>query len=100
MMVYIPKPIDTSHIELDAQILQLAELLAKNAHEVWAAERIAQGWKYGPMRRDDTKEHPCLIPYEDLPESEKVYDRNTAMETLKAVRALGYRVGRPDSSEK
>ena len=97
-MAYIPNPIDTSHIELDAQILQLAELLAKNAHEVWATERIAQGWKYGPARRDDTKEHPCLIPYEDLPESEKVYDRNTAMETLKAIVAMGYEI-RFDRSE-
>ena len=89
-MTYIPKPIDTSSVELDSQILLLAELLAKNTHEVWAAERIAQGWKYGQTRRDDTKEHPCLIPYDQLPESEKVYDRNTAMETLKAVCALGY----------
>ena len=95
-MTYIPKPIDTLNIELDSQILQLAELLAKNAHEPWAAERIAQGWKYGPTRRDDTKEHPCLIPYEQLPESEKVYDRNTAMETLKAVCALGYGIVKTD----
>lgn len=95
-MTYIPNPIDTSEIALDERILQLAELLAKNAHEVWAAERIAQGWKYGPTRKDDTKEHPCLIPYEDLPESEKVYDRNTAMETLKAVCALGYEITKND----
>lgn len=95
-MTYIPNPIDTSEIALDERILQLAELLAKNAHEVWAAERIAQGWKYGPTRKDDTKEHPCLIPYEELPESEKVYDRNTAMETLKAVCALGYEITKND----
>jgi len=99
-MAYIPKPIDTSAIELDPTILRLAEMLAKNAHEVWAAERISQGWKYGPARRDDTKEHPCLIPYEELPESEKVYDRNTAMETLKAVCALGYQIIKEDVVEK
>ena len=97
-MAYIPKPIDTSAIELDAKIQALAEELAKNAHEVWAAERIAQGWKFGPTRRDDTKEHPCLIPYEELPEFEKVYDRNTAMETLKAVCALGYGISRKEES--
>ena len=95
-MTYIPNPIDTSEIALDERILQLAELLAKNAHEVWASERIAQGWKYGPTRKDDTKEHPCLIPYEELPESEKVYARNTAMETLKAVCALGYEITKND----
>lgn len=91
-MTYLPEPIDTSAVSLNPALMQLAELLAKNAHDVWAQERLAQGWKYGPCRRDDTKEHPCLVPYEQLPESEKVYDRNTAMETLKAVCALGYTI--------
>lgn len=91
-MTYLPEPIDTSAVSLDRELTRLAELLAKNAHDVWAQERLAQGWKYGPCRRDDTKEHPCLIPYEQLPEAEKVYDRNTAMETLKAVCALGYTI--------
>ena len=91
-MTYLPEPIDTSAVSLNPALMQLAELLAKNAHDVWAQERLAQGWKYGPCRRDDTKEHPCLIPYEQLPEAEKIYDRNTAMETLKAVCALGYTI--------
>lgn len=97
-MNYLPNPIDTSSVSLEPELLCLAERLAENTHDVWAAERLAQGWKYGPCRRDDTKEHPCLIPYEMLPEEEKVYDRNTAMETLKAVSALGYRISRiPDA---
>ena len=91
-MKYVPNPIDTSDIALNPDLMDLAELLAKNTHEVWAQERIAQGWRYGPARRDDTREHPCLIPYEDLPESEKVYDRNTSMETLKVLCALGYTI--------
>ncbi len=91
-MRYIPNPIDTSTVTLDPELLHLAELLAKNTHDVWARERLAQGWTYGPARRDDRKEHPCLIPYELLPEEEKVYDRNTALEALKAVCALGYRI--------
>lgn len=91
-MKYEPNPIDTSDIALNPDLMDLAELLAKNAHEVWAQERITQGWRYGPARRDDTKEHPCLIPYEDLPEAEKVYDRNTSMETLKVLCALGYTI--------
>jgi ryanodine receptor 2 len=91
-MAYEPKPLDTSGITLSPDVLNLREMLAKNAHDVWAQERMAQGWIWGE-RRDDTKKlHPCLIPYEELPESEKEYDRNTAMETLKAICAAGYRI--------
>jgi hypothetical protein len=91
-MNYKPAPIDTSHIELSSEICQLTEALAKNAHEVWAQERLAQGWRPGPERNDQRKEHPSLIPYEELSESEKVFDRNTAMGTLRAILALGYRI--------
>ena len=91
-MQYIPSPIDTSEIELEPGLLALAEQLAQNAHDIWAKERMAQGWQYGSSRQDKDKLHPCLVPYEDLPESEKVYDRNTALETLKAVCALGYTI--------
>lgn len=91
-MPYTPKPIDTNQIELDDTLTGLTELLAKNAHDNWALERIRQGWTYGRTRDDGKKEHPCLIPYEDLPEEEKVYDRSTAMETLKAICAMGYHI--------
>lgn len=94
-MSYKPAPIDTSKIELSAEICQLTEVLSKNAHEVWAQERMAQGWRYGRERNDSRKEHPCLVPYEELSESEKIFDRNTAMGTLKAVLALGYRITKP-----
>lgn len=98
-MNYIPKPIDTSLVSLESELLQLAERLAENTHDAWAKERFSQGWKYGPRRQDATKEHPCLIPYELLPEEEKVYDRNTALETLKAVCALGYTISRISDTE-
>ena len=91
-MTYKPAPIDTSHVHLSSEVHQLTEALAKNAHEVWAQERIAQGWRFGPERNDQRKEHPSLIPYEELSESEKVFDRNTAMGTLRAILALGYRI--------
>lgn len=93
-MPYYPKPIDTEQISLDQEILELGELLARNAHDVWAKERMRQGWVYGEVRNDAKKEHPCLIPYEDLPESEKIYDRNTAMETLKVILSMGYEIKR------
>jgi ryanodine receptor 2 len=93
-MSYTPNPIPTGHILLDPQIIELAELLAKNTHEVWAQERIAQGWIYGAQRNDEKKEHPCLVPYEELPESEKVYDRQTALQTLKAITAMGFSISK------
>jgi ryanodine receptor 2 len=89
---YIPQPIDTSDIELPEELNPLLEAMAKNVHEVWAQTRIAQGWQYGPERNDAEKRHPMLIPYEDLPEEEKVYDRNTSVETLKLILKLGFRI--------
>jgi ryanodine receptor 2 len=94
-MTYEPKPLDTSAVVLPPDVVALTERLAENAHEVWAVTRIKQGWTFGPVRDDANKKHPCLVPYADLPDSEKEYDRGTAMETLKAVLALGYVVSKP-----
>lgn len=89
---YIPKPLDTSGIELSEDLLMLKERMAKNIHEVWAKSRMDQGWTYGPARDDERKIHPCLVPYEELPEEEKDYDRNTALETLKYVIGEGFEI--------
>jgi RyR domain-containing protein len=91
-MTYRPEPIDTAGIELPPEIVQLRELLARNAHDLWARDRIKQGWTYGPERDDAKKHNPCLVAYEELPDSEKQFDRNNAMETLKAILKLGYRI--------
>lgn len=93
---YIPKPVDTSGVTLPQEILDIREKLAKNTHETWAAQRLADGWKQGAERNDQEKIHPCLIPYEELSETEKNYDRNTAMETLKLIIALGYEICRKE----
>jgi DNA-binding response OmpR family regulator len=93
-MDYQPAPIDTSGVTLSAEIVQLTEYLARNAHEVWARERISQGWRWGPHRDDARQLHPSLIPYEKLSEKEKDLDRETAMETLKVIRALGFTIER------
>lgn len=90
--MYKPRPIDTSAVKLDRDILELCELISKNTHEVWSAGRIKDGWTYGPTRDDEKRTHPCLIPYEELPEEEKEYDRNTSMETLKLIISLGYSI--------
>jgi hypothetical protein len=92
MMDYDPKPVDTTDVDLTSEVLELTELLAKNTHDIWARQRLSDGWRYGPRRDDERKEHPCLIPYEELTETEKQYDRNTALETLKLIVALGYRL--------
>jgi hypothetical protein len=89
---YQPEPIDTSKVTLKAEHLELTELLAKNTHELWAQQRFADGWKYGLQRDDHRKEHPCLVSYEELPESEKQYDRITVLGVLKTILALGYRI--------
>lgn len=89
---YIPKPIDTSNIILPEELSPLLEAMAKNVHEVWAQTRIAQGWQYGPERNDAEKLHPMLVPYEDLPEAEKEYDRNTSVETLRFILSSGFEI--------
>lgn len=89
---YTPNPIDTTDVVLSEKLLELVELLAENTHANWAAGRIAEGWTFGPVRNDKLKQHPCLIPYNELPDSEKEYDRVTSMETLKAIWKLGWKI--------
>ena len=92
--MYTPKPIKTEDVTLDPDLLALSEEIAKNTHEVWAAGRIADGWSYGAVRDDAQKKHPCLIPYEELSEEEKDYDRATSLEALKLAVKLGYTIKR------
>lgn len=91
---YIPSPTDTQSVELPEELLPLIEKMAKNVHEVWAQNRINEGWSYGPERDDAKKEHPCLVPYEELPESEKEYDRATSQETLKLILKSGFSISK------
>ena len=89
---YIPQPIDTTDVKLPKELEKLVEEMSKNVHEVWAETRIKQGWKYGEQRNDELKTHPCLIPYEELSEEEKEYDRNTSISTLKLILKLGFKI--------
>ena len=90
--MYKPNPIDTNGIELPEELVGLTERIAENVHENWAAGRVAEGWTFGEVRNDALKTTPCLVPYSMLPESEKEYDRNTAIQTLKLIVTLGYRI--------
>ncbi len=94
MKNYTPQPMDTSDIRLPEELNVLIEEMAKNVHEVWAESRISQGWTYGEQRDDEKKHHPCLVPYEELPEVEKAYDRDTAISTLKLICKLGFKINK------
>ena len=91
---YNPQPIDTSDVELPKELNGLAEQIAENVHEVWSEGRMNDGWTYGPVRDDAAKKHPCILPYDELPESEKDYDRRTSQETIKLILKLGFRIVR------
>jgi hypothetical protein len=91
-MDYQPAPINTSDVILDQEQLELMKLLARNNHEIWARQRIQDGWRFGPARNDERKEHPSLIPFAELSESERAYDEIMAAEMLKAMIALGFRI--------
>ncbi len=92
LVTYVPAPVDTSAVILPESVSELTELLARNAHDAWAQQRMAEGWSYGPERDDMSKKHPDLVPYEQLLDSEKEYDRRTAMDTLRLIISLGFEI--------
>ena len=89
---YHPKFLDLKHVELPNGFDELREAIAENAHDRWALERQSEGWTYGPKRDDSKLETPDMVPYPQLPESEKQYDRLMAEDTLKLLTALGYKI--------
>lgn len=91
---YIPHPIDVQNIELDDELMELTEAIAENAHEIWAKKRRDEGWQYGPERNDSEKLHPDMVPYCELPEGEKYYDRDMALNTIRLVKKLGFSISR------
>ncbi|QYZ78075.1 Ryanodine receptor Ryr [Methanofollis formosanus] len=96
-MTYTPEPIDTAGIELPEEVDELVELLARHVHDTWARGRMAEGWHYGPQMDLEKRVRPDLVPYNDLPETEKDYDRRTAIETLKMIISLGYTIEKKKS---
>lgn len=94
-MNYLPAPISTAQVSLPPELDRLTERLAENTHEIWAQQRLKDGWVWGERRDDTAKKHPCLVPYDQLPESEKEYDRVAVLGVLRSVLALGYRIEPP-----
>ena len=89
---YTPRPLDTSGVELPPEVQALAEAMARNTHEVWSQGRLNDGWRWGAVRDDAHKLHPCLVPSEELSEEEKAYDRRTSVEALRFILASGFRL--------
>ncbi len=98
--MYQPKPIDTKDIVLPNELIDLTEKIAANVHDIWAQGRLSDGWSYGKERNDTLKQTPCLVPYDELPESEKQFDRDTALETLKLIISLGYSIRKETDARK
>lgn len=99
MKTYTPRPIDLSDVELTEDLNELSEAIAENAHEIWAENRQAEGWTYGPQRDDQLKQTPDMVPYSQLPEGEKEYDREMAMKTIKLLKKLGYDLIKREETE-
>ena len=90
--MYQAKPINVEDVKLPEGLEALREQLAKNTHEVWAKERMKDGWTFGEERDDTHKKHPCLVPYEALSEEEKHFDRVMVENTLKLIYKFGYKI--------
>lgn len=92
---YIPAPVDLSDVALPDELVSLTETIARNTHEVWSQKRMDEGWRYGKVRSDARKRHPNLVPYEQLSEADKDYDRATALGAIKLIVKLGYSIEPP-----
>ena len=92
MFEYSPNPIDISHVKLNDDTIELMELLAANKHDIWSRQMLAEGWRYGRRLENDSKEHPNLVSYDELPEIEKHKDRNEITNLLKTILAMGYTI--------
>lgn len=99
MKEYIPKPIDLTDVILSDDLIELREAIAENAHEIWAENRRNEGWSYGPVRDDAKKQTPDMVPYAELTDSEREYDRATAMRSIKLLKKLGYDVVKSEETE-
>ena len=59
------------------------------SHESWLREKTEQGWKYGPVKDPDKKEHPCFVPYAELSAEQKMKD----YVFVQVVRAMAHAFG-------
>ncbi|XP_023320280.1 ryanodine receptor isoform X3 [Eurytemora carolleeae] len=91
-VAYIPQPVDTSTIQLPSFVENIRDKLAENIHEMWAMGKIEAGWTHGERRDDTMGLHPCLTQFQNLPQAEKRYNVQLAVQTLRTIIALGYNI--------
>ncbi|XP_056873644.1 ryanodine receptor 3 isoform X3 [Takifugu flavidus] len=89
---FIPTPVDTSQVVLPTHLDNVRDKLAENIHELWGMNKIELGWTYGKIRDDNKRQHPCLVDFVKLPETERNYNLQMSSETLKTLLALGCHV--------
>ncbi|XP_075893569.1 ryanodine receptor 3 isoform X4 [Nelusetta ayraudi] len=89
---YIPIPVDTSQVVLPPHLDNVRDKLAENIHELWGMNKIELGWTFGKIRDDNKRQHPCLVDFAKLPETERNYNLQMSSETLKTLLALGCHV--------
>ncbi|XKL68210.1 hypothetical protein PGB90_003701 [Kerria lacca] len=92
---YKPAPLDLSSIILTPKLEELIDQLAENTHNLWAKERIQQGWTYGLNEDGDFLRSPHLVPYFKVDEAIKKANRDTASETVRTLLIYGYSLDPP-----
>nr|KAG5704413.1 hypothetical protein BaRGS_024268 [Batillaria attramentaria] len=94
---YKPSPLDLSAVTLNEKLEELVELLAENTHNVWARDRIKNGWTYGLFEDPFHKRSPHLVPYNKVDENIKKANRDTSNEAVRTLIAYGYTIEAPTS---
>ncbi|XP_047678303.1 ryanodine receptor 1-like isoform X6 [Tachysurus fulvidraco] len=93
---YKPAPLDLSHVKLTPNQNQLVEKLAENGHNVWARDRVRQGWTYSIVQDILNKRNPRLVPYVLLDEKTKKTNRDSVNNAVRTLIGYGYNIEPPD----
>uniref|UniRef100_A0A8C3VA48 Ryanodine receptor 1 n=1 Tax=Catharus ustulatus TaxID=91951 RepID=A0A8C3VA48_CATUS len=93
---YKPAPLDLSHVRLTPAQLTLVDRLAENGHNVWARDRVQQGWTYSTTQDIKNKRNPRLVPYNLLDEGTKATNRESLCQAVRTLLGYGYNIEPPD----
>nr|QCQ29110.1 ryanodine receptor [Spodoptera frugiperda] len=96
---YKPAPLDLSAVTLTPKMDELVDQLAENTHNLWARERIQQGWTYGLNEDPDMHRSPHLVPYPKVDDAIKKANRDTASETVRTLLVYGYNLDPPTGEQ-
>lgn len=93
---YKPAPLDLSHVRLTPAQTTLVDRLAENGHNVWARDRVAQGWSYSAVQDIPARRNPRLVPYRLLDEATKRSNRDSLCQAVRTLLGYGYNIEPPD----